>query len=44
MKKEVNYCRKTGGNVEAVREEMRKNHETIKKLNEDNKNLKRQMK
>jgi hypothetical protein len=32
MKQEVNYVRKNGGSKEALREEMRKNHETITKL------------
>ena len=44
MKKEVGYCRKTGGSAEALREEMRKNHETIKNLTAENKELKRKMK
>ena len=44
MKKQVDRCRKTGGRHEALREEIRKNHETISKINADNRELKRKAK
>ena len=44
MKQEIGKSRNQGGLKQALRDEVKKNHEEIKKLDEDNKNLRRKVK
>lgn len=44
MKEEVKSCRNKGGLKEALREETRKNHATIKQISDGNRSLKRKLK
>lgn len=44
LKKEVKYCKTTGGKPEALREEIAKNHETISNLSKANKELREKLK